>query len=212
MEGLQGYIDVGFYAIVGLLLAVAGFFFVIGVFQFMSAGGDQQKTQQGITSMRNSLIGAVLIGGAGLVINFIVLDIIRPGGGEAGTLGQGTSCDQRLRQVLQTNPVSVANDTNVHLVIKQIQADDECPLSAWNPRVDDGSPPRQHKVDGVALPGTLCGSNKCSGTNAVKANPVRDARGNIYIRWGTATGDITTTQDRSANWLYTASSGSWWSE
>lgn len=211
MEGLQGLIDVAFYAVVGLALAVSGFFFVMGVFNFMSAGGDQQKTQQGITGMRNSLIGAVLIGGAGLVINFIVLDIIRPGGGEAGTLGQGLSCDQLLRQTLQTNPVSLANSANVHLVIKEIQARDECPLSAWNPQVSANTPTIE-EVDGVALPGTLCASNDCDGSNAVKANPVRDARGNIYIEWAAAADPITTTQDRSDNWLYTASSGSWWSE
>ena len=28
------------------------------------------------------------------------------------------SCDQLLRQTLQTNPVSLANKANVHLVIK----------------------------------------------------------------------------------------------
>ena len=208
MEGLQGYIDVGFYAIVGLLLAIAGFFFVIGVFQFMSAGGDQQKSQQGITSMRNSVIGAVLIGGAGLVINFIVLDIIRPGGGEAGTLGQGTSCDQRLRQVLQTSPVSVANSTNVHLVIKQIQADDECPASAWNPVVGSasGAQTSGFEVDGVSAPGTLFSQN--DNRRAPKANPVRDARGNILITWNSSNQP----QDRATHWMYTASSGSWWSE
>ena len=185
----------------------------MGVFNFMSAGGDQQKTQQGITGMRNSLIGAVLIGGAGLIINFVVLDIIRPGGGEAGTLGQGLSCDQLLRQTLQTNPVSLANSANVHLVIKEIQARDECPLTAWNPQVS-GNTPKIPDVAGVALPPTLCVGNVCSGTGArrVKADPVRDARGNIHIEWATATGTTTTTQDRSANWLYTATSGSWWSE
>ena len=217
MEGLQGLIDVAFYAVVGVALAVSGFFFVMGVFNFMSAGGDQQKTQQGITGMRNSLIGAVLIGGAGLIINFVVLDIIRPGGGEAGTLGQGLSCDQLLRQTLQTNPVSLANGANVHLVIKEIQARDECPVTAWNPQVVSGTPPTIADVAGVALPPTLCAGNVCSGAGAgaVKANPVRDARGNIYIRWadaGVGTPASTTTQDRSANWLYTASSGSWWSE
>ena len=217
MEGLQGLIDVAFYAVVGLALAVSGFFFVMGVFNFMSAGGDQQKTQQGITGMRNSLIGAVLIGGAGLIINFIVLDIIRPGGGEAGTLGQGLSCDQLLRQTLQTNPVSLANDSNVHLVIKEIQSRDECPLDAWNPEVGGTLSLPSDGVDGVALPNTLCTGNDCSGTSAApKANPVRDARGNIYVQWAPAstgtTGTVTTTQDRSAHWLYTASSGSWWSE
>lgn len=216
MEGLQGLIDVAFYAVVGVALAVSGFFFVMGVFNFMSAGGDQQKTQQGITGMRNSLIGAVLIGGAGLIINFIVLDIIRPGGGEAGTLGQGLSCDQLLRQTLQTNPVSLANNANVHLVIKEIQSRDECPKSAWNPAVAGTTVALSaNGVDGVALPNTLCTNNNC-GTAAVtvKANPVRDARGNIYVQWATAdTGSgITTTQDRSSHWLYTASSGSWWSQ
>ena len=215
MEGLQGLIDVAFYAVVGVALAVSGFFFVMGVFNFMSAGGDQQKTQQGITGMRNSLIGAVLIGGAGLIINFVVLDIIRPGGGEAGTLGQGLSCDQLLRQTLQTNPVSLANSANVHLVIKEIQARDECPLTAWNPQVD-GTAPSKESVAGVSVPGTLCATNACSSTNAWKANPVRDARGNIAIKWQsastTATPAVTTTQDRSLHWLYTATSGSWWSE
>lgn len=212
MEGLQGLIDVAFYAVVGVALAVSGFFFVMGVFNFMSAGGDQQKTQQGITGMRNSLIGAVLIGGAGLIINFVVLDIIRPGGGEAGTLGQGLSCDQLLRQTLQTNPVSLANSANVHLVIKEIQARDECPLTAWNPQVGDVPGSAIADVAGVALPPTLCTGNIC--TAVVKANPVRDARGNIFIQWAAAddTTGITTTQDRSSNWLYTATSGSWWSE
>ncbi len=216
MEGLQGLIDVAFYAVVGVALAVSGFFFVMGVFNFMSAGGDQQKTQQGITGMRNSLIGAVLIGGAGLIINFIVLDIIRPGGGEAGTLGQGLSCDQLLRQTLQTNPVSLANDANVNLVVKEIQARDECPKSAWSPALNTTTPGSitQYEVDGVALPGTLCGSNECTGSNGWKAVPVRDARGNIALRWkntGFGTGE-TSTQDRAEYWLYTASSGSWWSQ
>ena len=221
MEGLQGLIDVAFYAVVGLALAVSGFFFVMGVFNFMSAGGDQQKTQQGITGMRNSLIGAVLIGGAGLIINFIVLDIIRPGGGEAGTLGQGLSCDQLLRQTLQTNPVSLANGDNVRLVIKEIQARDECPLGAWNPALVTNATAAIPDVDSVALPGTLCGGNDCAA--APKANPVRDARGNILIQWHTAQAtscagpggpvtDCTSTQDRAGLWLYTASSGSWWSE
>ena len=209
MEGLQGLIDVAFYAVVGLALAVSGFFFVMGVFNFMSAGGDQQKTQQGITGMRNSLIGAVLIGGAGLIVNFIVLDIIRPGGGEAGTLGQGLSCDQLLRQTLQTNPVSLAKQDNVHLVVKQIQARDECPSSAWNPTLATGVPQRAtggFEVDGVSAPGTLFDGN--DNTQLWKDNPVRDARGNILINW-----DIRAQpQDRAKVWMYTASSGSWWSE
>ncbi len=208
MEGLQGLIDVAFYAVVGVALAVSGFFFVMGVFNFMSAGGDQQKTQQGITGMRNSLIGAVLIGGAGLIINFIVLDIIRPGGGEAGTLGQGLSCDQLLRQTLQTNPVSLASDANVHLVVKEIQARDECPLSAWNPTVGSAASAATggFEVDGVAAPGTLFKGNV--NTAEPKDNPVRDARGNILITWDSANQP----QDRATHWLYTASSGSWWSE
>ena len=156
MEGLQGLIDVAFYALVGVALAVSGFFFVMGVFNFMSAGGDQMKTQQGITGMRNSIIGAVLIGGAGLIINFVVLDIIRPGGGEAGTLGQGLSCDQLLRQTLQTNPVSLANSDNVDLVVKEIQSREECPADSWDPAVSDTDEPTTDSVAGVSVPDSLC--------------------------------------------------------
>lgn len=134
----------------------------------------------------------------------------RQSGREAGTLGRGLSCDQLLRQTLQTNPVSLANSDNVHLVIKEIQAREECPKSAWNPQVG-GTVPSQEAVHGVALPGNLCESNDCYG-NTWKANPVRDSRGNIAIAWHPANDDITTTQDRAEFWLYTASSGSWWSE
>ena len=159
--------------------------------------------------MRNSIIGAVLIGGAGLIINFVVLDIIRPGGGEAGTLGQGLSCDQLLRQTLQTNPVSLATDDNVHLVVKEIQAREECPKDSWNPTVNDTADATD-SIDGVSLPGTLCDSNDCDGSNTWKDSPVRDARGNIAIRWSTTSGEQPS--DRAEYWMYTASSGSWWSE
>ena len=52
MSGLQGLIDIAFYAIVGLALSIAGFFFVMGVVSYMGAGGDQQKVQQGVAGMR----------------------------------------------------------------------------------------------------------------------------------------------------------------
>ena len=91
MSGLQGLIDIAFYAIVGLALSIAGFFFVMGVVSYMGAGGDQQKVQQGVAGMRNALIG-----GAGLIINFVILDIVRPAGGEVGNIGQGLDCDNLL--------------------------------------------------------------------------------------------------------------------
>ena len=208
MEGLQGLIDMAFYALVGVALAVSGFFFVMGVFNFMSAGGDQMKTQQGITGMRNSIIGAVLIGGAGLIINFVVLDIIRPGGGEAGTLGQGLSCDQLLRQTLQTNPVSLANSDNVDLVVKEIQSREECPADSWDPAVSDTDEPTTDSVAGVSVPDSLCDLDSDGDCENWKGNPMRDSRGNIVIQWS----DDNQPGDRATTWLYTSSSGSWWSE
>ena len=212
MEGLQGLINVAFYALVGLALSVAGFFFVMGVFNYMSAGGDQQKIQQGVAGMRNAIIGAVMIGGAGLIINFIVLDIIRPGGGDAGSLGQSLSCDQLLQSNLQNNATAVANAKNVHLVIKNIQARKECPFSSWNPKVDNATPVivPGGSVDSVSIPRNLCTDNTCN--KKPKGNPVRDAQGNILIKWKAPSGDITQTQNRAGYWLFTASSGSWWAQ
>ena len=137
MSGLQGLIDITFYAIVGLALSIAGFFFVMGVVSYMGAGGDQQKVQQGVAGMRNALIGAVLIGGAGLIINFVILDIVRPAGGEVGNIGQGLDCDNLLQQQLLASPLATANKDNANAVISGIQAQrpSDCPPDTWNPWV-----------------------------------------------------------------------------
>ena len=135
MSGLQGFIDIAFYAVVGIALSIAGFFLVMGAVNYMSAGGDQQKVQQGVAGMRNSLIGMAIIGAAGLIINFVVLDIVRPAGGEVGNVGVGLDCDNLLQQQLLASPLATANDDNANAVISGIQAQrpSDCPPDTWNP-------------------------------------------------------------------------------
>ena len=147
-SGVQGLIDIAFYAVVGLALSVAGFFFVMGVINYMSAGGDQQKVQQGVAGIRNSLIGAVLIGGSSLIINFVVLDIVRPAGGDVGSIGQGINCDSLLRQQLIASPLATANVANANAIVVSIQSQrgDDCPSDSWNPEINDSA------TDATAFP------------------------------------------------------------
>ena len=216
MSGLQGLIDIAFYAIVGLALSIAGFFFVMGVISYMSAGGDQQKVQQGVAGMRNSLIGAVLIGGASLIINFIVLDIVRPAGGEVGNIGVGLDCDNLLQQQLLASPLATANDDNANAVIAGIQAQrpSDCPPDTWNPWVKSSAGSAAFDVN---VPPTLSDTGSAGTAEEFANTPWRDNLGNIGIDFDTAStaskrGSPTTAPlDRGQRWMYLSAQGVWYS-
>ena len=217
MSGMQGLIDIAFYAVVGLALSVAGFFFVMGVITYMGASGDQQKVQQGVAGMRNALIGAVLIGGASLLINFVVLDIVRPAGGEVGNIGQGLDCDGLLQQQFLASPLATANADNANAVIAGIQAQrpSDCPPDTWNPWVVENDSNR--KPFNVNVPPTLSGANNNRAVpNAkFKQSPWRDNLGNIAIVFGNAGSSqrgspVTRPLDRGKRWMYLAAQGVWY--
>ncbi len=214
MSGLQGLIDIAFYAVVGLALSVAGFFFVMGVISYMGAGGDQQKVQQGVAGMRNALIGAVLIGGASLIINFVVLDIVRPAGGEVGNIGVGLDCDNLLQQQMLSSPLATANADNANAVIAGIQAQRpaDCPPDTWNPWVvgNPGTAPFD-----VNVPPTLSTDGTAAVNKAFANTPWRDNLGNIGIDFDTATAARrgspgTLPLDRGKRWMYLAAQGVWY--
>ena len=214
MSGLQGLIDIAFYAVVGLALSVAGFFFVMGVISYMGAGGDQQKVQQGVAGMRNALIGAVLIGGASLIINFVVLDIVRPAGGEVGNIGVGLDCDNLLQQQMLSSPLATANDDNANAVIAGIQSQRpaDCPPDTWNPVVTSSAASGPFDVN---VPPTLSDSGTAGTGEAFANTPWRDNLGNIGIDFAAASGDargspITLPLDRGTRWMYLANQGVWY--
>ena len=213
-SGLQGLIDIAFYAIVGLALSIAGFFFVMGVVSYMGAGGDQQKVQQGVAGMRNALIGAVLIGGAGLIINFVVLDIVRPAGGEVGNIGQGLDCDNLLQQQLLSSPLATANEDNANAVIAGIQSQrpSDCPPDTWNPVVWDSTRDAPFNVN---VPPTLSEDGSAGPTKQFANTPWRDNLGNIGIDFesptGTARGSPKTLPlNRGERWMYLSNQGVWY--
>ena len=213
MSGLQGLIDIAFYAIVGLALSIAGFFFVMGVVSYMGAGGDQQKVQQGVAGMRNALIGAVLIGGAGLIINFVVLDIVRPAGGEVGSIGKGLDCDNLLQQQMLSSPLATANEDNANAVIAGIQSQRpaDCPPDTWNPWVAGSSGGGPFDVN---VPPTL-GDGTASPTALFANSPWRDNLGNIgidFVMDGTERRGSPDTWplDRGTRWMYLANQGVWY--
>ena len=214
MSGLQNLIDIAFYAIVGLALSIAGFFFVMGVINYMGAGGDQQKVQQGVAGMRNSLIGAVLIGGVSLIINFVVLDIVRPAGGDVGTIGQGINCDSLLQQQLVASPLATANVDNANAVITAIQTQraSDCPQDSWNPWVTQ-SPGLSRFA--VSVPGTLS-RDGAAGVNKPFVNtPWRDSLGNIgidFVASGMRRGSpVTPPLNQGQRWMYLSTHGVWYS-
>ena len=214
MSGLQGLIDIAFYAIVGLALSIAGFFFVMGVISYMGAGGDQQKVQQGVAGMRNALIGAVLIGGAGLIINFVILDIVRPAGGEVGSVGKGLDCDNLLQQQMLSSPLATANADNANAVISGIQSQrpSDCPPDTWNPWVTAAA--KTDKFD-VNVPPTLSTDGTAGGTKAFANTPWRDNLGNIGVDFEMVTTDprgspATLPLDRGTRWMYLANQGVWY--
>lgn len=219
MSGLQGLIDIAFYAVVGLALSVAGFFFVMGVISYMGAGGDQQKVQQGVAGMRNALIGAVLIGGASLIINFVVLDIVRPAGGEVGNVGVGLDCDNLLQQQLLASPLATANQDNANAVIAGIQAQrpSDCPPDTWNPWVAPaaGGANKTKKFD-VNVPPTLSKSGNAGDSEEFANQPWRDNLGNIGIEFMPASttsvrgSPTTAVLDRGGRWMYLANQGVWY--
>ena len=216
MSGLQGLIDIAFYAIVGLALSIAGFFFVMGVISYMGAGGDQQKVQQGVAGMRNALIGAVLIGGAGLIINFVVLDIVRPAGGEVGSVGKGLDCDNLLQQQMLASPLATANVPNANAVIAGIQSQrpSDCPPDTWNPVVQATA---QTTTFPVNVPPTLAEGGIAGVSIAFDNTPWRDNLGNIGIDFTPAAATpltrgspITLPLDRGSRWMYLANQGVWY--
>ena len=216
MSGLQGLIDIAFYAIVGLALSIAGFFFVMGVVSYMGAGGDQQKVQQGVAGMRNALIGAVLIGGAGLIINFVVLDIVRPAGGEVGNVGQGLDCDNLLQQQLLASPIATANVDNANAVIAGIQAQRpaDCPPDTWNP-VAWGTTRDAPFIVNVPFTLGVATATTAAATTQFRNTPWRDSLGNIGIDFetpnGTARGSLKTLPlNRGERWMYLAAQGVWY--
>ncbi len=222
-SGLQGLIDIAFYAVVALALSIAGFFFVMGVINYMGAGGDQQKVQQGVAGMRNALIGAVLIGGASLIINFVVLDIVRPAGGDVGTIGQGINCDALLQQQLIASPLATANVANANAIIVSIhsQRGEDCPPDSWSPEIaaltdsedDDASFP-------VVVPNSLTAPGAPSQTAKFRSSPVRGGNGDIGVNFkapsttaGSHTytsGIITRPLNQGKRWMYVANAGTWY--
>ena len=58
------------------------------------------------------------------------------------------------------------------------------------------------------VPDSLCDLDTDGDCENWKGNPMRDSRGNIVIEWA----DDNQPGDRATTWLYTSSSGSWWSE
>ena len=216
MSGLQGLIDIAFYAVVGLALSVAGFFFVMGVINYMAAGGDQRKVSEGVAGMRNALIGAVLIGGTSLIINFVVLDIVRPAGGEVGSVGQGLDCDNLLQQQLLSSPLATANDDNANAVIAGIQQQrpDDCPPDTWNPWVNTDAVGKQDDSNfAVNCPPTLCVTAATNGF--FRDNPWRDHLGNIAVSFYTGADNKrnmspTLPLDNSKRWMYVATQGIWY--
>ena len=214
MSGLQGLIDIAFYAIVGLALSIAGFFFVMGVISYMGAGGDQQKVQQGVAGMRNALIGAVLIGGAGLIINFVILDIVRPAGGEVGSVGKGLDCDNLLQQQMLSSPLATANEDNANAVISGIQSQrpSDCPPDTWNPWVSKDA--KNGPFD-VNVPPTLADGGTAGPGKAFANTPWRDNLGNIgvdFLKDGTERrgSPDTLPLDRGTRWMYLANQGVWY--
>ncbi len=215
-SGLQSLIDIAFYAIVGLALSVAGFFFVMGVISYMGAGGDQQKVQQGVAGMRNSLIGAVLIGGASLIINFVVLDIVRPAGGDVGSIGQGINCDSLLQQQLIASPLSTANEANANAIVQAIQGQrqDDCPVDAWNPVIGNNGA----QGFSVNVPLSLTdGTNAPSQTLEFRTNPIRGGNGDVGVHFINAGGTsdyngqpITLPLNQAKRWMYIATAGAWY--
>ena len=214
MSGLQGLIDIAFYAVVGLALSVAGFFFVMGVINYMGAGGDQQKVQQGVAGMRNALIGAVLIGGASLIINFVVLDIVRPAGGEVGNIGVGLDCDNLLQQQMLSSPLATANPNNANAVIAGIQSQrpSDCPPDTWNPVVSGNALTGLFDVN---VPPTLAEGGAAGTDVAFDNTPWRDNLGNIGIDFEAPGGDargspVTLPLDRGTRWMYLSNQGVWY--
>ena len=216
MSGLQGLIDIAFYAVVGIAMSVAGFFFVMGVVNYMSAGGDQQKVQQGVAGMRNALIGAVLIGAAGLIINFVVLDIVRPAGGEVGNVGQGLDCDNLLQQQLLASPLATANADNANAVVAGIQAQrpSDCPPDTWNPWVVTNKGTRGFDVN---VPPTLSEDGSAGPAKKFRNSPWRDSLGNIAIDFGGPPdgpqrgSPVTRPLNQGHRWMYLSSQGVWYS-
>ena len=215
MSGLQGLIDIAFYAVVGLALSVAGFFFVMGVISYMGAGGDQQKVQQGVAGMRNALIGAVLIGGASLIINFVVLDIVRPAGGEVGNIGVGLDCDNLLQQQMLSSPLATANADNANAVIAGIQAQRpaDCPPDTWNPWVKNDSA-AGNKFN-VNVPPTLSKDGTAAPAAPFRQSPWRDNLGNIAIVFDMGVSNprgspVTLPLNRGTRWMYLANQGVWY--
>ena len=216
MSGLQGLIDITFYAIVGLALSIAGFFFVMGVVSYMGAGGDQQKVQQGVAGMRNALIGAVLIGGAGLIINFVILDIVCPAGGEVGNIGQGLDCDNLLQQQLLASPLATANKDNANAVISGIQSQrpSDCPPDTWNPWVTSNKGTRSFTVN---VPPTLSTDSSAGVNKAFRNTPWRDSLGNIGVDFGGPSdgpqrgSPVTRPLNVGHRWMYLATQGVWYS-
>ena len=219
-SGLQGLIDIAFYAVVALALSVAGFFFVMGVINYMGAGGDQQKVQQGVAGMRNALIGAVLIGGASLIINFVVLDIVRPAGGDVGTIGQGINCDSLLQQQLIASPLATANVANANAIIVSIhsQRGEDCPPDSWSPEIDSAVTHAQSFP--VNVPNSLTAPGAPSQTAVFRSSPVRGGNGDIGVNFkepnataGSHTytdGIITRPLNQAKRWMYVASAGTWY--
>ena len=217
MSGLQGLIDIAFYAIVGLALSIAGFFFVMGVVSYMGAGGDQQKVQQGVAGMRNALIGAVLIGGAGLIINFVILDIVRPAGGEVGNIGRGLDCDNLLQQQLLASPLATANKDNSNAVIAGIQSQrpSDCPPDTWNPWVVNTDVTANFTVN---VPFTLGDSTVTTAGQGTqfRNTPWRDNLGNIGMNFeASATpaqrgSPVTPPLNQGKRWMYLAAQGVWY--
>ena len=135
MEGLQGLIDVAFYALVGVALAVSGFFFVMGVFNFMSAARRPDEDPAG------HHWNAQFHHWGGAHRRRRPHHQLRrprhhssPAAARPAPWGRGfpaTSCSARRCRPTRCR---LANSDNVDLVVKEIQSREECPRRLLGPR------------------------------------------------------------------------------
>ncbi len=169
--------------------------------------------------MRNALIGAVLIGGASLIINFVVLDIVRPAGGDVGTIGRGLNCDALLQQQLIASPLATANVNNANAIVVSIhqQRGDDCPPDSWNPEIDSTAGATDSFPVNVPLSLTVATATPAKGT-AFRTNPIRGGNGDVGVNFKT---DLTATHayrgskitlplNQAKRWMYIASAGTWY--
>ena len=217
------------------LLAGFGFVVAVGCgiwsgVQFMLAQGDPQKVAQARMGFVGVVVGLLMVGAAFVIPQVIQDEVIDDNLPVDIQTRLSANCDNTLQSQLRFQ-AQASNAQRMREVVRRIQLrGGECANDVWNPiivntKAGKAEPAAQlgangtlavttseaagcgdaKSIGGIAVPSTMRKGGTVTEKDEVRANPGRDANGNIIVHFAS---DLRP-GDNAVCWLYVDSVGSW---